>query len=62
MGLTARFDEAHSAASVKRMILEEYLQFQITLMAKKRKAHKEKGIAFKTESPTLQRFIEGSAV
>ena len=58
-GLDGAFDEARSAASVKRMILEEYLQFQITLMAKKRKAHKEKGIVFTTKSRTLERFLKG---
>lgn len=58
-GLDGAFDEARSAASVKRVILEEYLQFQITLMAKKRKAHKEKGIAFKMKSPILERFLKG---
>lgn len=58
-GLDGWLDEERSAASVRRMILEEYLQFQATLMAKKRKAHGEKGIAFKTESPTLRRFLDG---
>ena len=58
-GLDGGFDEERSASSVRRMILEEYLQFQATLMAKKRKAHKEKGIAFKTEGPSLRRFLDG---
>ncbi|MEN6616753.1 MAG: hypothetical protein ABFD12_09370, partial [Syntrophorhabdus sp.] len=31
---------------IRRMILEEYFQFQVTLIARKSKARKEKGIAF----------------
>ncbi len=44
---------------VRRMILEEYLQFQISLMAKKRKARARKGIAFKTGGTVCDRFLKG---
>ncbi len=43
--------------SVKRLILEEYLHFQITLMSRKRKMLKEPGIPFKTGGPLHREFL-----
>lgn len=43
---------------VRRMVLEEYLQFQISLMAKKRKAQAQKGIAFTGGGALLDRFLK----
>ncbi len=45
--------------SVKRLILEEYLHFQITLMSKKRKMLKEPGISFKAGGPVYRDFMSG---
>ena len=45
--------------SIRRLILEEYLHFQITIMAKKKKMMKEAGISFKTGGPVEKAFMGG---
>ncbi|MHB8108432.1 MAG: ATP-dependent DNA helicase RecG [Syntrophorhabdaceae bacterium] len=51
------FSQEKADQCIRRMIMEEYLQFQITLMARKRKSRKEKGIAFKIDGHVHERFI-----
>lgn len=53
------FDTANIDECIRRMILEEYLQFQITLMTRKRKAHTREGIAFRTGGVVYDRFLGG---
>jgi ATP-dependent DNA helicase RecG len=53
----AALNAANMDESVRRMILEEYLQFQITIMARKRKAHAQKGIAFKRGGSVCRGFL-----
>jgi ATP-dependent DNA helicase RecG len=43
---------------IRRMIIEEYLQFQVSLMAKKRKARAGKGIGFKTGGEIYATFLK----
>jgi len=51
------FDEKRGNDAVRRLILEEYLHFQMTLMSRKRKVRRERGIVFATDGPLYRRFM-----
>lgn len=51
------FNEDRGNEAVRRLILEEYLHFQMTLMSRKRKARSGRGIAFATNGPLNSRFL-----
>ena len=52
------FSEDRGNAGIRRLILEEYLHFQITLMSKKRAVHKERGIAFRPDGQLYRKFLQ----
>lgn len=52
------FTEEKGNRGVNRLILEEYLHFQITLMSRKRKVHRERGISFAANGPLYRRFLQ----
>jgi len=51
------FDEKRGNEAVRRLILEEYLHFQVTLMSRKRKARQERGRVFAADGPLYRRFM-----
>ncbi len=51
------FREDRGNEGIRRLILEEYLHFQVTLMSRKRKARCERGIAFSTDGPLYRAFL-----
>jgi ATP-dependent DNA helicase RecG len=54
---TEEFSEDRRNEALRRLILEEYLHFQITLMSRKKKARSERGIAFATDGPLYRKFL-----
>ncbi len=51
------FSEDRGNAGIRRLVLEEYLHFQMTLMSKKRQVHRQRGIAFEAGGPLRRAFL-----
>ena len=54
----AEFREDKRDEAVKRLILEEYLHFQLTLVSRKKRVRKERGIAFRADGSLHRSFIQ----
>ena len=52
------FSEERGNKGIRRLILEEYLHFQITLMSKKKAVDKERGIAFRPDGQLYRKFLK----